>query len=80
MYCWIKWAKSCKIKKAQKSIKNSIPFLFDLTKKKNLENLKSQIKKKFKKLDYLICNIGSSDKKKIILIYRVLWIETFLLL
>ena len=53
-----------KLKKAQKSIKNSIPFLFDLTKKKNLENLKSQIKKKFKKLDYLICNIGSSDKKK----------------
>lgn len=55
-----------KIKK--KLIKNFIKkpehFKFDVTSTKSLENGLKKIKKKYKKIDYLICNVGFSRSLK----------------
>ena len=53
-----------KLKKAQKKIKNSEIFQFDLSKKNTFKLLRSQIKKRFGNLDILICNLGNSDFSK----------------
>lgn len=53
-----------KLKKIKKDIPNSEIFLSDVYKKKNFFSLKNKLKKKFKKIDYLICNVGNSSKEK----------------
>jgi len=44
--------------------KHSFGYVLDLTKKKDLDNLHSKIKKKFKRVDILINNIGHTLKVK----------------
>ena len=53
------------IKKTLKFLnKDSFGYALDLTKKKDLDNLHSKIKKKFKRIDILINNIGHTLKVK----------------
>ena len=39
-------------------------YPFDVTSKKKLDNALKKIKKKYKKIDYLICNVGFSSSPK----------------
>jgi 3-oxoacyl-[acyl-carrier protein] reductase len=53
-----------KLKKASDSLGKCDYFLGDLTNTKKIESLIKNIKKKYKYLDILICNLGNSDYKK----------------
>lgn len=50
--------------KAQNLISNSKIFNYDLIEQKNIQILKKEIKKEFKKIDILICNLGNSNFDK----------------
>ena len=52
------------LKKASKLLNNCKYFLGDLTNKKSLQIIFNQIKKKYKKIDFIICNYGNSNFKK----------------
>lgn len=53
-----------KLKKASKLLNNCKYFYGDLTNKKSLQFIFDKIKKKYKKIDFLICNYGNSNFKK----------------
>jgi NADP-dependent 3-hydroxy acid dehydrogenase YdfG len=50
--------------KAQNLILNSEIFNYDLIDQKKIQIFKKEIKKKFKKIDILICNLGNSNFDK----------------
>jgi len=52
------------LKKASKFLNNCKYLLGDLTKKKSLQIIFNQIKKKYKKIDFVICNYGNSNFNK----------------
>jgi 3-oxoacyl-[acyl-carrier protein] reductase len=52
------------LKKASKFLNNCKYLLGDLTNKKSLQIIFNQIKKKYKKIDFIICNYGNSNFKK----------------
>jgi len=52
------------LKKASKLLNNCKYLLGDLTNKKSLQIIFNQIKKKYKKIDFIICNYGNSNFKK----------------
>jgi 3-oxoacyl-[acyl-carrier protein] reductase len=49
------------LKKASKFLNNCKYFLGDVTNVKSLEKIFNQIKKEYKKIDFLICNYGNSN-------------------
>lgn len=51
------------LKKASKFLNNCKYFLGDVTNVKSLEKIFNQIKKEYKKIDFLICNYGNSNFK-----------------
>ncbi len=53
-----------KLRKSAKSLKNCDYFLGDLTNLSNIKSLIRQIKRKYKFISVLICNLGNSDFKK----------------
>lgn len=53
-----------KLKKASESLGQCKYFLGDLTDKKTIKTIVRGIKKKYKYVDVLICNLGNSDFKK----------------
>ena len=52
------------LKKASKLLNNCKYLLGDLTNKKSLQIIFNQIKKKYKKIDFVICNYGNSNFNK----------------
>jgi 3-oxoacyl-[acyl-carrier protein] reductase len=52
------------LKKASKLLNNCKYFFGDLTNANSLKKIFKQIKKKYKKVDFLICNYGNSNFKK----------------
>ncbi len=52
-----------KLLQAKKKLKNVEVFCGDLSREKQIKRVINYIKKKHKKLDYLICNLGDSKKK-----------------
>jgi len=52
------------LKKASKLLNNCKYLLGDLTNKKSLQIIFNQIKKNYKKIDFIICNYGNSNFKK----------------
>ena len=53
-----------KLKKASKTLNNCFYVNGDLTKQNQIKKIFRKIKKKFKKIDILICNYGNSNFKK----------------
>ena len=49
------------LKKASKFLNNCKYFFGDVTNAKSLEKIFNQIKKEYKKIDFLICNYGNSN-------------------
>jgi NAD(P)-dependent dehydrogenase (short-subunit alcohol dehydrogenase family) len=52
------------LKRASKLLNNCKYFFGDLTNIKSLQIIFNQIKKKYKKIDFLVCNYGNSNFKK----------------
>ena len=53
-----------KLKKASNNLNKCDYFLGDLTNKKKIDTVVRNIKKKYKYVDILICNLGNSNFKK----------------
>ncbi len=53
-----------KLKKASLKLKNCDYFCGDLSQKKNIRSLINKLKKKYKFIDLIICNLGDSEFKK----------------
>ena len=51
-----------RLKKSQSLLKNVDIYCADLSKEKEIKNATNFIKKKYKKLDYLVCNLGNGKK------------------
>ena len=52
------------LKRASRLLNNCKYFFGDLTNSKSLKKIFNQIKKQYKKIDFLICNYGNSNFKK----------------
>ena len=52
------------LKRASKLLNNCKYFFGDLTNKRSLKKIFNQIKKEYKKIDFLVCNYGNSNFKK----------------
>ena len=52
------------LKRASKLLNNCKYFFGDLTNKRSLKKIFNQIKKEYKKIDFVVCNYGNSNFKK----------------